>query len=510
MKKSLSLLLLFIPFFLKGQTISIATSSDTICIGSHVLFIATTHGLSLPHYQWLKNGINTGNDTAAYITDSLRNNDAISCLLKDSTGAEVAKSDSIIMTAQHPLSAGVITGKDSVCEFATITLTDTATTGVWISGYHNADVSNGIVTGLHAIYSEGGSSPAKDYIYYITTNSCGSDTANYLITIMPRAIAYGIPLYVYGNSNICLGPQSLGGDGIFVDGNFYSVFGHAKIISYGDFIDLIGLTIGTDTVLNVDSNYCGIDSLWQPITILPNPSAGTIITPSNGICPGDSVHLLDTGYIGNQGNWTCSNHNAQFFTDTGNITGIKPGLDTISISYANTCGNATATAILTINPDPVINLGYDTLCSGTIMTAKADSIGGGLWSGSNNSIASVTAASGIISGMDTGTATITYTAPTGCYATKDITVVGCNNVAGIDYNNYVSVYPNPAHDNLEIHTYIDDYQFCSVSDCFGRVVIDQAIAGRYTYISTTQLAPGIYFLRTWGGGKTAILKFIKG
>jgi hypothetical protein len=71
--------------------------------------------------------------------------------------------------------AGFITGTgDSICHGATITLTDTATGGVWSVANSHATMSGAIVTGV---------TTGRDTITYTVANSCGSDHTVYPIYV---------------------------------------------------------------------------------------------------------------------------------------------------------------------------------------------------------------------------------------------------------------------------------------------------------------------------------------
>ncbi len=78
--------------------------------------------------------------------------------------------------------AGVITGPDSICTGETATLSSIGgTAGVWTST--NTTIATiGSSTGIVSAIS-----PGADTIIYITTSSCGSDTATYPIRILSHA-----------------------------------------------------------------------------------------------------------------------------------------------------------------------------------------------------------------------------------------------------------------------------------------------------------------------------------
>ncbi len=80
----------------------------------------------------------------------------------------------LIITVDTPPYAASITGADTVCKAASITLTDTAHGGVWSASNGRALVAAGIVIGV---------SPGPDTINYSITNTCGTATASHIVTV---------------------------------------------------------------------------------------------------------------------------------------------------------------------------------------------------------------------------------------------------------------------------------------------------------------------------------------
>lgn len=66
-------------------SVNITTTTNPTCSGSNVTFTAlAVNGGSSPIFQWKKNGINVGINSANYTTNSLANNDLISCMMTSS------------------------------------------------------------------------------------------------------------------------------------------------------------------------------------------------------------------------------------------------------------------------------------------------------------------------------------------------------------------------------------------------------------------------------------------
>ena len=134
------------------------------------------------------------------------------------------------------------------------------------------------------------------------------------------------------------------------------------------------------------------------------------------VCQGDTTTLSDstTGGI-----WSSSNTALTTIdSTTGLVTGVAPGMDTVT--YTTTAG-CTSTTDFTVNPAPSAITGADSVCTG-FSTTMIDTTTGGSWSSSNALLATVGTGSGMVTGVAAGTPVITYTLPTGCVATKVITV----------------------------------------------------------------------------------------
>ncbi len=132
------------------------------------------------------------------------------------------------------------------------------------------------------------------------------------------------------------------------------------------------------------------------------------------MCVGQSTLFSDatTG-----GSWTTSSTTVATINPiTGNCVGIAQG--TVIISY--TVSGISATTSLTVNPlAPVTGTAY--MCVGTI-TVFSDTVSGGNWSSAITSIATVGVSTGLVTGVSGGLASIIYTLPTGCIASRTVTV----------------------------------------------------------------------------------------
>jgi NHL repeat-containing protein len=237
----------------------------------------------------------------------------------------------VSMTPSFP-PVGIITGDSMVCVGSTIRLTDNVTGGTWSSSNTTARVSGGIVTGQAA---------GIGIIYYITTNSCGSSTAEKFITINP--LPY--PGIITGASAVCEGASVILSD--FVSGGTWGISNtSAKMLTGANGSLVTGVSAGADTIMyTVADAFCHATTIYG-ITIDTLINIGVITGPP-AVCVGDQITLSDTLIIGS---WSGTNGNAT--VAGGVVTGVSPGADTIDYSFTNSCGMVSADFVVTVNPLP--------------------------------------------------------------------------------------------------------------------------------------------------------------
>lgn len=108
---------------------------------------------------------------SGFVTAIVTGNSVISYSVTNNCGTDVS---SITLTVNALPNAGSLTGPSEVCVGSSITLTPSASGGVWSNSNTHTTVSSGVVTGV---------SPGVDTIYYAVTNSCGTATTAMIISI---------------------------------------------------------------------------------------------------------------------------------------------------------------------------------------------------------------------------------------------------------------------------------------------------------------------------------------
>jgi len=298
----------------------------------------------------------------------------------------------------NPLAApGTITGPNTVCTSATITLADAITGGSWSS----SDVlvatvgTGGVVSGL---------ATGTVTISYTVSNSCGPVAATMDVTVNTLPDAGTIT----GAASVCVGASTPLTNAIA--GGSWATSSTA-VATIGTNGLLTGVSTGTVDVSYTTANGCGTSTTSYTMTV--NPLPAPIVGPTM-VCETFTAIMTDATA---GGTWSVAGPNSTIDAGTGVITGVGAGTTIVSYALATGCGVA---AIVTINSSPAAITGTGNVCEG-LLTTLTDATSGGTWSSSNPAVAGVTSA-GVVNGASAGTADISYALPNGCYATKSVTV----------------------------------------------------------------------------------------
>ena len=147
-----------------------------------------------------------------------------------------------------------------------------------------------------------------------------------------------------------------------------------------------------------------------------------IISGIYPICPGLTEPLRES-IAG--GVWSSSNLAvATIDPATGVVTSVGGGTATITYTISTACAVAYATKVFRVINPPAPVVGTNPACAGSTYSFT-DATPGGRWSITGSSFASVGSASGIVTAIAAGVATVTYTEPVaGCFSTFSFNVNG--------------------------------------------------------------------------------------
>jgi uncharacterized repeat protein (TIGR01451 family) len=276
-----------------------------------------------------------------------------------------------------------------ICIGDTATMVATPGGGTWstaTSGGIISLVSGGVV----------GVSAGTEIITYMLA---GGGFATAAITVYPTPALITGPSAVCSGLTISLTSATSGGTWSASPSVVATVGLYSGVVS--------GASAGTIIITYSTGTGC---NATETITVTP---ATPPIVGTAQVCNGSSVTLSNA--MGG-GSWYSSNPAVATVSSAGLVSGLTPGTTTISYTVGS-CPSAMTT--LTVVPAPVAISGPTGLCVGSVVTLS-NAVPGGMWSSNNVAVATIDAATGTLWSATPGSATITYSLGTGCYATKII------------------------------------------------------------------------------------------
>jgi uncharacterized protein YjdB len=371
---------------LSSLSVSSISGPSSVCIGSTITLSDSTAG---GIWSSLNAAVATVGSTGI-VTGLGVGTTTISYTVTNACGA-VSATKTITVTA----SPGLISGATSVCTGDTINLTNATLGGTWTSG--NTSIATvgsltGVVTGV---------ATGNVVITYSLGASCQATTTVNVLSLP------AVPS-ISGGTSVCIGLTTLLSNSM-PGGFWYSTDASKATVSSSGLVT--GISGGSVAIVYAVANSCGIGFN----SVFVNISAPTPISGVPSVCVGATTTL---SHSSPGGIWSSSNPLiASVGSASGIVTGMSFGTSTITYTMGPGCF---ATISVSVNASSVSITGTSSLCITTsAMLGGAPS--GGTWSSSNPSVAAV-GASGLVTGIASGTATISYTIGGGCYATKTVTV----------------------------------------------------------------------------------------
>ncbi len=360
------------------------TGADSLCVNRTTVFSDTAGG-----GVWRTTGHHSFVTVIGVVRGTSPGRDSVFYVVPNSCGIDTATRVITMLDTPH---AAAITGIDSICRGTTTTLSDTSRSGTWYATSHHSTTSSGGVVS--------GSTPGRDSVYYVVTNSCGTDTAVRFIYVLDTAFAGAVT----GTDSLCAGTNSTFSS-TSTSGFWRTTGRHSSISSTGV---VRSLTAGRDSVYYIVANACGIDTAWHVILLLDTPHAD-IITGSDSLCLGTATTLSDTSH---SGAWHSTGHHISIST-AGRVTSISPGSDSVYYVVSNSCGFDSAILVLTVLDTPFAGyiLGSDSLCLG-MTTTFSDTSRGGTWHSTSHH--STITATGVVRTTTPGRDSVYYIVPNSC------------------------------------------------------------------------------------------------
>ncbi len=230
------------------------------------------------------------------------------------------------------------------------------------------------------------------------TDGYGADSITIYVTVNPAAP-------VMGTNAICTGQTTTLSN--LVTGGVWS--SASTTVSVGTASGIVtGLRAGTTTITYTTTAGC------TTITSVTVNTSVASIAGGGALCKGATTLLTDAT---NGGVWSSDNTTVATVGSTGIVNGVDVGTSTISYTLVTGCNS---TKIISVNVAPANITGMGNVCPGFLISLS-DVVSGGTWASSNTANATIDG-SGIVSGIATGTATISYSLGTGCTVTKAMSV----------------------------------------------------------------------------------------
>ena len=342
-----------------------ALGSTTFCQGGNVILVANAgQGYS---YQWFNNT----NNQSLTVTSA----GSYAVTVTDANGCSAVSSPTVVTVNATPVATITASGATTFCQGGTVTLTaGTGSSYLW---------SNNATTQSITVSTSG-----TFTVTVANANGCTAVSAPVIVSVNQLPLA---TITANGPTTFCQGGSvtlvSTPGVSYLWSGN--------NAITQSNTVT----TSGTYTVTVTNSDGCSATSTGVAVTVnsatVPTITAGGSTT----ICQGTNVLLTasaGTAYAWNTGETTPS------------ILASTDGPFTVTVTNASGC-TATSTTIIIVNPLPTIAAitGSNDVCQGATTTLTSATVGG-VWSTSNNSIATVSA-SGVVTGISNGNAIISYT-----------------------------------------------------------------------------------------------------
>jgi gliding motility-associated-like protein len=363
-----------------------ANGPTTFCQGESVTLTATPGAT----YLWNNGQITQSIDvtTAGLYFVTITN--AAGCTAVSNTiSVNVNGLSSAVITASGPL---------TFCQGDDVTLTATPGTNyLWSTGETTQSI---VVSSTMAVHVD-------------VTNATGCVTSSAItnVTVIPSVQA---EITASGSTALCLG-SSVTLSGPTANGVSYS---WSNGVTTATTQSITVNTAGVYTLTVSTGNGCS-STASQTVVVNPNPNVTITANGPTLFCQGGSVTLTASGATSYQ--WS----NGAITTS---ITTSTPGDYFVVGTTNNGCESTSAITTISVSTIPVVSAitGANSVCeSSSVQLTSATA--NGIWTSSNNFIATVSP-TGLVTGLNAGTTTITYTVTNGACSSSVSAVMNVLNL----------------------------------------------------------------------------------
>ena len=291
---------------------------------------------------------------------------------------------------------------------------------------------------------------------------------------------------------------------INTDGTLDACFNPGTGVQVGGNIDNTSIQI--DGKIIIGGSFSTYDGMPRK-SIARIYGGGASIAGLLTTCIGLSTQLTGSDTPDNTNAWTSANTNIASVSSTGLLTGVSNG--TVLLTYL-TSYSCQATSTFTVNPLPnvIFSSIQSPVCVNNSTIQLTGSPSGGNYSGIGVNGNSFDPA---IAGVGNFTVAYNYTDINNCSnsASQTVSVSLCTGIDEVA-NTFVSIYPNPANDELSIN--LDEAlnnSTIELYDSMGKLIINEKITAENTKLKIGYLPNGIYSVRVFSNGKQFVKRIIK-
>ncbi|MBX2906616.1 MAG: Ig-like domain-containing protein [Taibaiella sp.] len=265
-------------------------------------------------------------------------------------------------------------------------------------------------------YTPSTATPGENYYYAVITWS-GSGTCNTSGTLT-SATATKItvsesPSAISGSSTVCVGSTTTLTN--TASGGTWSSSNVAKATVDLTTGEVTGVASGT---ANITYRVACGTRVTKVITVSTTPTVAAITGGTSNVCTGSTTTLSNST---SGGTWSSASTSIATINSVGVVTGVSPGIATISYQVSTSCGTIYATKDVTVSTTPSAISGLSTSCTGyTLFYTNTTPYG--TWTSSNTARATVDPATGEIDALTAGAVTISYATGCGATVTKTLTI----------------------------------------------------------------------------------------
>ncbi len=386
--------------------VTIAASVNNVCAGTSIQFTATpVNGGATPHYQWYKNGVAAGTDSAKYTSSTFADGDSITVILTSnatciSRQLDTSASVKLIINPILTATVAVTASQTTICSGTNVVFNTSITNGGTTP--HYVWKKNGVTVGTDSVAFASTTLANNDTIYVVLTSNAGCLSANNIVsnkTVM-NVTTTVVPVVsiAASNSSICSGA---------------SVTFTASSLNGGTGVQYQwkrnGVDVGTDNASFVTSSLIDNDSISvqmtssaacaSPAVVVSNKIRMTVtptVTPTvsitasaTSVCVNSPVTFTATptnGGTGVQYQWKRNGLNV----GTNNAvltTSLIANNDSISVQMISSAACASPATVvsnkvvMTVSPNviPTVNItvSVNTACVGALMEFTATPVNGG-------------------------------------------------------------------------------------------------------------------------------------